>query len=133
MRSFSFICMLAMVVLVFTCGPAASAQDHSPAGAIAVADARLGTGIENRALTGEDSSFAAGSSVTLWMKVTGGSGETLTVTWENGAVKHATTLSVGGSPWRTWATKSVGKAGQWTVTVADSRGAQLKELHFTVR
>lgn len=112
----------------------ASAQEiGTMAGALQVADAKFGTNVENRMIIGEDSTFAVQTPVFLWMKVTGGTSDQITVTWKLGEVSHATTLNIGGSPWRTWATKTVTTAGDWSVTVTDASGNVLKEMMFTVR
>ena len=89
--------------------------------------------MKEKEIVGEDSSFALASKVWLWLKVTGGSNENLTATWKSGEYSKETKLEVGGSPWRTWTAKSVSKAGDWTVTVADSKGNSLKELSFKVK
>lgn len=99
---------------------------------VAVADARLGSNVENRMIVQEATSFPVDSKVFLWIKVVGAPPGGVTVTWKTGEYSHATTLSVGGSPWRTWATKTVRQAGNWTVTVTDENGTVLKELPFTV-
>jgi len=66
------------------------------------------------------------------MKITGGPGD-LKVNWKVGDATDSVSLNVGGSPWRTWGSKTLHKAGSWTVTVTDAGGATLKELTFTVQ
>jgi hypothetical protein len=132
MQKFTIVslCLLSLLTIA---GVAISTGQETAAATIQITDAKLGTGVENRLLTGEDSTFTADAKVYLWMRITGATGEALTVTWKNGTAIHSTTLNVGGSPWRTWANKTVAKAGEWTVSVADSKGASLKELTFTVK
>jgi hypothetical protein len=60
-------------------------------------------------------------------------GETLTVNWKVNDQVYPATLSIGGSPWRTWASKTVHIAGEWTVTVTDAAGTALSETKFTVK
>ena len=108
------------------------AQDSVKASAIQIVDAKLGKGVQDRMITEEDSVFAKGSKVFFWMKVTGGASDQITVTWKSGDFTHSTTLMIGGSPWRTWATKTVHKAGEWTVSVTDASGNVLKEMSFRV-
>lgn len=132
MKNTILIGTLLLVVLVFSGVTASMAQDATPAAA-AITEAKLGANVENRVLTGEDSTFATNAKVYLWMKITGGSGETLTVTWKHGENTHTTSLTVGGSPWRTWANKTVAAAGDWSVSVTDSKGTTLKELTFKVK
>jgi hypothetical protein len=97
-----------------------------------IVDARLGKDVKERAIVDEDSSFAKNSQVFLWMKIAGGSSDSITVTWNTGEYTHAATLVVGGNPWRTWASKTVTKAGEWTVSVTDGSGKMLKEMKFKV-
>jgi hypothetical protein len=103
------------------------------AAGLQLAQAQLGTAVENRQLTGAAASFPVNSQVYLWMEFTGGGNQTVTVTWKHGNVTHAAQLAIGGSHWRTWAVKTVAAAGDWSVTVAGPDGAALKTLTFTVK
>ncbi len=98
-----------------------------------MAEARLGKSIAERKISDETTSFAVGDKAYLWVKVDGATGETLTVTWKVNEQSYPVTLSVGGSPWRTWASKTVHVAGDWTVTVTDASGATLHESKLTVK
>ncbi len=109
------------------------AQEESKPEGIHIADAKLGKDVKERAIVDEDSTFDVNSKVFLWMKTTGGANDSVTVTWKTGDFSYATTLPIGGSPWRTWASKTVSKAGDWTVTVTDASGSVLKELTFSVK
>ena len=60
-------------------------------------------------------------------------GEKLTVTWTHGGQIFPVTLNVGGTPWRTWSSKKLHLAGDWTVTVTDTAGAKLNESKITVK
>jgi hypothetical protein len=102
-------------------------------GAITVLEAKLGTDVKDREITGEDSSFTVGSKVWLWFKVKGAANDSLTITWKCGNFTKESKLAVGGSPFRTWTAKNVAKAGDWTVAVSDASGNALKELKFTVK
>jgi hypothetical protein len=102
-------------------------------GAITVLEAKLGTDVKDREVTGEDSSFTVGAKVWFWFKVKGAANDSLTVIWKCGNFTKELKLAVGGSPFRTWAAKTVAKAGDWTVTVSDASGNALKELKFTVK
>ncbi|HXR96204.1 MAG TPA: DUF2914 domain-containing protein [Terriglobales bacterium] len=101
---------------------------------VQVSEAKLGTGVQDRALTGEGTSFPAGSQVYVWMSLTGAqAGDAVTVTWKRGGQAVLTTkLDVGGSPWRTWAQKTV-TAGSWDASISDPSGTVLKDLPFTVK
>lgn len=103
------------------------------AAGLQLTQAQLGTAVENRQLTGAADSFPVNSQVYLWMEFTGGSNQTVTVTWKHGDVSHATQLAIGGSHWRTWAVKTVAAAGDWTATVTTPDGATLKTLTFSVK
>ena len=103
-----------------------------PAGPLKVDAAGLGTAVQNRELVGEAVEFALNERVFLFLKLSGGPAEDITVTWKHGELKYDTKLNVGGSPWRTWAYKTAAVAGDWTVTVTDAAGTLLKQLEFTV-
>ena len=98
-----------------------------------VVEAKLGTQVENRTLVGETATFAPGDRAYLWLKVEGAAGEVLTVTWKVGDLTFPVELEVGSSPWRTWASKTLHIAGEWTVTVADAAGTPMHETRFTVK
>ena len=109
-----------------------STKASQPSHELQVVDARLGKDVKDRMIADEDSVFAKGSKVFLWMKLTGGASDNITVEWKTGSFTHNTTLVVGGSPWRTWASKTASKSGQWTVVVTDGSGRVLKEVEFRV-
>lgn len=100
---------------------------------IQIVDAKLGKDVKDRMIVDEDSSFALESKVFLWLKVVGGTNETIVVIWKRNSSFHETKLTIGGNPWRTWASKTVYKPGNWTVTITDSDGKVLKELNFKVQ
>jgi len=107
--------------------PSASAEG------LQVADAKLGKGVQDRKITEEATSFAVNDKVYLWMKLTGTGSDAVKVNWKVGDSTDSVTLKVGGSPWRTWSSKTAWKAGDWTVTVTDAGDQVLKELKFTVQ
>ena len=123
---------LVITLWICTFRPTLLAQESAKPSDLQIVDAKLGKDVKERMLVDEDSVFTKGSKAFLWMKLTGGASDEITVTWKNGTYTHSTTLIIGGSPWRTWASKTVGRAGEWTVTVTDSEGKVLKELKFTV-
>ncbi len=102
-----------------------------PAGKIA--EAKLGKSVVDRNIADETTTFAPGEKAYLWLKVEDAAGETLTVTWKINDQAYPATLSIGGTPWRTWASKTLYIAGEWTVTVTDAAGATLNESSFTVK
>jgi len=98
-----------------------------------VAEAKLGKSVVDRQIVDETATFAPGEMAYLWMKVEDATGESLTVTWTINGQSYPATLTIGGTPWRTWASKTLHNAGEWTVTVTDASGATLNESKFTVK
>ena len=98
-----------------------------------VAEAKLGKNIVDRKIADETTTFLAGEKAYLWLKVEDAAGETLTVTWKINDQTYPATLNIGGTPWRTWANKTLHIAGEWTVTVIDAAGATLNESKITVK
>lgn len=98
-----------------------------------VTEAKLGKNIVDRNIADETTTFAAGEKAYLWLKVEDAAGETLTVTWKINDQTYPATLNIGGTPWRTWANKTLHIAGEWTVTVTDAAGATLNESKLTVK
>ena len=97
-----------------------------------VTDAKLGKNVVDREITEETTSFAVGEKAYLWLRVEGGTGDTLTVVWKVNDLEFPVDLSIGGSPWRTWATKTLHIAGDWSVTVSDAAGNTLNEATLKV-
>jgi hypothetical protein len=98
-----------------------------------VTDAKLGRNVVDREVTDETTTFAVGEKAYLWLRVEGGTGETLTVVWKINGMEFPVELRIGGSPWRTWSTKTLHLPGEWTVTVTDSAGNTLNEATLTVQ
>jgi hypothetical protein len=111
---------------------AAGAQDN-PAGGLQIAEAKLGKGVQDRQITEEATTFAVNEKAYLWMRVTGGPSDPIKVTWKTGDSIDTVELKVGGNPWRTWSSKTLWKAGDWSVTVTSPSGEVLKEVSFTVQ
>jgi hypothetical protein len=124
---------LTVLMVLFAVGTTGvQAQTEAKIAAIQIIDAKLGTNVQDRMIIDENTTFPLNAKVFVWLKVAGAASETITVKWANGGSTHETQLSIGGSPWRTWANKTVAKAGDWTVTVTDAAGTVLKELNFKV-
>ncbi len=98
-----------------------------------VTDAKLGRNVVDREVTDETTTFAVGEKAYLWLRVEGGTGETLKVVWKVNDQEFPVDLRIGGSPWRTWATKTLHIAGDWTVTVTDAAGNTLNEVTLKVQ
>jgi hypothetical protein len=102
-------------------------------GSVTVADAKLGKGIQDREITEEATAFAVNDKAYLWLRVTGGPSDPVQVTWKSGDHTDTVSLKVGAATWRTWSSKTLWKAGDWTVTVTDAGGNVLKEIAFSVQ
>ena len=100
-------------------------------GAASVSEAKLGKGIADREITEETNAFALNETAYLWMRVVGGNGEAVTVTWSNGDQAFDVLLSIGSDSWRTWSSKILHLPGEWTVTVTDAAGATLHQSTLT--
>jgi hypothetical protein len=75
------------------------------------------------------------ASLVLWMRVTGGDGQTLNHVWFHGDTEVGNVpLTIGGSPWRTWSRKTIpaDATGAWHVEIRDAAGTVLKRIDFTV-
>lgn len=99
---------------------------------LAVADAKLGKGVQDRQITEESTAFALNEKAYVWLRLTGGPSDPIQVTWKSGEHTDTVPLKVGAATWRTWSSKTLWKAGEWTVTVTDPSGQVLKEIAFTV-
>jgi len=132
MKRLSSIIVLTVFAAVSLAARPAAPQGAAAAGGVQVAEAKLGKGVENKEIKDESTTFAVGEKAYLWMKITGGPGD-LKVNWKVGETADTISLNVGASSWRTWSTKTLHKAGDWTVTVTDAAGTTLKELTFKVQ
>jgi hypothetical protein len=98
-----------------------------------VTDAKVGRNVVDREVTDETTTFAVGEKAYLWLRVEGGTDETLTVVWKINDLEFPVDLRIGGSPWRTWSTKTLHLPGEWTVTVTDAAGNILNKSTLTVQ
>lgn len=72
--------------------------------------------------------------VACWTRVTGATDTTIQHVWIHGENEFPVSLEIGGSPWRTWSTKSIPVewVGEWRVEVRDASGTVLASTAFTV-
>ena len=98
-----------------------------------VTEMKLGTGLQDKQIVGEDSTFALNSKVYVWMKITGAMSDSIIVNWKHADKEYKTTIGIGGNSWRIWAYKTMSVAGEWTVSVSTQSGEALKEISFTVK
>jgi hypothetical protein len=125
--------MLVLLTVVLVSLSARAQTEQPQKGGLKIDEMKLGTAVENREIVGETAEFSVGQKAYVWMKVVGGAGDSLSVTWDFGDKSYTTVLTIGGSPWRTWSYKTLYGAGDWKVKVTDSAGNLLKELEFKVK
>ena len=123
--------MILAVILVIAV-PVLAQEGQMEMKKLEVADAKLGKDVQDRQIVDETNEFEVNEKAYLWMRVVGGSADSVTVTWKTVDQSYEVKLNIGGSPWRTWANKTLYTAGDWTVTVTDDEGNVLKEMSFTV-
>ncbi len=123
--------VLATIVLLLVGSAMLPAQDKQSK-SLKVTEAKLGKDVQNKKIVDTTSTFALNEKAYLWMRITGGPADSVTVTWKTGSQTYPSKLNVGGSPWRTWSYKTLADTGAWTVTVTDAEGNVLKEMNFAV-
>jgi len=119
-----------LILLSATIVSAVWAQD-TPAPQLEIT-AKLGTGVEERELVAESTTFVVGDTAYLWMRLAGGPSDPVTVTWSIGEHTYDVELRVGAASWRTWSSKNLWKAGDWAVEVRDAAGTSLFRTDFSV-
>ena len=116
--------------------PAAGPTGAAPATALTVVDAKLGTAIADKEVTGVAESFPATvGKLYFWTKVTGGAGSEITHVWFRGDQKVSEVkLPLKFASVRTWSAKTIAPeaAGDWRVDVVAADGAVLKSVSFKV-
>jgi hypothetical protein len=98
-----------------------------------ITEAKLGKGVVDRQIAGETAIFAFGEKAYYWFRTQGASGELLTITWKVNDLEFPVQLRISGSPWRSWASKTLHIAGDWKVVVTDAAGNVLDESGFSVK
>jgi hypothetical protein len=101
--------------------------------AATVSEARIGRGIADLELVDETATFTLNETAYVWMRVVGGNGESVKVTWSNGDQSFDVVLSIGSDSWRTWSSKILHLAGEWTVSVTDAAGVTLYRSTLNVQ
>jgi len=116
----------------------ARAQDPTRAGtakAAATVEASVGTSIADRVLAGAAESFPKGTQkLYCFSKVTGAENSEVEHVWYKGdAEQGRVKLKVGGSPWRTYSSKTLGDdaSGDWRCDVVQD-GKVLQSVKFKV-
>jgi hypothetical protein len=121
------------ILFISSCVIEAQNASKKPEAGLKVVEMKLGTGVQDKQIVGEDSTFALNTKVYVWMKTTGGASDSILVTWKHSDKEYKTTIGIGGNSWRTWAYKTVNAAGDWKVTVSTQSGDALKAANFTVK
>ena len=119
------------VVLLFLAPTLLAAQEKKSEG-LKVKVAILGKGVENKKIVDTTDTFTVNEKAYLWMRISGGPADSITVTWKSGDQTYPSRLNVGANLWRTWSFKTLYTAGDWTVSVTDAAGKILKEVSFKV-
>ncbi len=124
---------IAVAVLVISVGAAAFAALQE----IQVEEAVICTAVVDRTPQDPGEIFPADvGQLYCFTRIAGGTeGTMVTHVWKRGEERMAAVdLPVGGSPWRTWSSKTIdsGWTGSWTVEIQDVQGNLLQTLNFTI-
>jgi hypothetical protein len=126
-----------MLFAAIAMSSSASAQEATQAGAAktAAVEAAVGTAVADRQLTGMAESFpVATGTLYCFTKVMNATDTQLEHVWYKGETEMGrVTLTIGGSPWRTWSSKklSADAAGDWRCDVV-KEGTVLQSVKFKV-
>lgn len=116
--------------------PPAAPPPAAAAASAATVEAVLARSVADRAPQDTGTAFPDSvGTLVLWMRVSGGSGQTLHHVWFHGGDQVGdVSLTIGGSPWRTWSRKTIpaDAKGAWHVEIRDAAGTVLKRIDFTV-
>ena len=130
--------LLVAAAIAVILAPSARAQDPTQAGtakSAATVEASVGTAMADHALTGAAESFPKGTAkLYCFSKVTGAADSEVEHVWYKGdAEQGRVKLKVGGSPWRTYSTKTLGEdaSGDWRCDVVQN-GTVLQSVKFKV-
>ena len=111
----------------------AAPADEKAAPAGSAAEVKAGTGVEKREVVGEAATFAPGTTVWVWSRVSNADPSIKHVWKRDGKPVWTATLKVGGKKWSTQSRRTIPKAGSWEVDVQTADGASLGTVAFTVQ
>lgn len=137
MRTSRSASLLVGAVMALAFAPSAHAQAATQAGAAkssATAEVSVGTAVANHELTGAAESFPKGTAkLYCFSKVTGADSLIEHVWYKGDAEQGRVKLKVGGSPWRTFSSKTLGDdaSGDWRCDVVQN-GTVLQSVKFKV-
>lgn len=98
-------------------------------------EAEVATAIVDRVPEGAATEFPADvGELYVWSNVTNAGGTSIQHVWMHDGNEYPVTLAVGGSPWRTWSSKTItpDMTGEWQVEIRAQDGTVLETLSFTV-
>ncbi|MGD2136178.1 MAG: DUF2914 domain-containing protein [Gemmatimonadales bacterium] len=110
------------------------AQEAEEAQEVSV-EIAVGRSVVDRMPVDTASTFPADvGELACWTRVTGAAGTTIQHVWIHGDNEFPISLDIGGSPWRTWTTKTIPAEwdGEWRVEVREADGTVLATASFTV-
>ena len=111
--------------------PAAPAPPPKDA-AGASAEVKAGTGVEKHEIVGEAATFAPGSTVWVWSRITNGQGTVKHVWKLDGKEVWTASLAVGSARWSTMSRRAVSAKGAWEVDVQTDAGTSIGSVSFKV-
>jgi len=98
----------------------------------ASAEVKAGTGVEKHEIVGEAATFAPGTTVWVWSRITNGQGNIKHVWKQDGKEVWTATLAVGSARWSTMSRRTIGAKGSWEVEVQTEGGAAIGSVSFKV-
>ena len=98
----------------------------------ASAEVKAGTGVEKHEIVGEASTFAPGTTIWVWSRITNGQGTVKHVWKQDGKEVWTATLPVGSARWSTMTRRTIGAKGSWEVDVQTDGGASIGSVSFKV-
>jgi hypothetical protein len=128
--------LLVAIPLRLSAQDSAQAQQAGTAASAVSVEAAVGTGIAERALTGEAQTFKAAETSKLFCfsRISGATNSDVEHVWYHGSEEVGRVkLHVGGSPWRTHSNKTLGDnpTGDWRCDVVQD-GKVLQTVNFKV-
>lgn len=111
----------------------AHAQPAAAAASAASAEVKAAKGVDKKEPVEPGDTFAAGTKVWIWTRVTGAAGTTIKHVWKKDDKQvWQASLKIGGPKWTTSSRRQL-KAGSYTVEVVGADGASLGSVSFTVQ
>jgi methionine-rich copper-binding protein CopC len=123
----------AAIATVAAPGVAAAQPAAGAVAAGAAAEVKAARGVEKKEPLDPGDTFAAGTKVWIWSRVTGAAGTTVKHVWKKDDKQiWQASLKIGGPRWTTSSRRQL-KAGSYTVDVVGADGSTLGSVSFTVQ